>query len=153
MKSVQNMRSTCAEWWAKPLRAPTLFCLHCCAVFDCSKAWIWDYNHLPITYSWTGLLILDHSYLVGSLTNSKITETKALEPKILTLLYQQFSNLFISQWDMSGPRLGALSNNRCLINSDTILNYKSFYLWWLLFVNQMFALGKHDGEPVPDSYL
>jgi hypothetical protein len=32
--------------------------------------------------------------------------------KILTLLYKQFSNLFISQWDMSGARLGALSNNR-----------------------------------------
>ncbi len=32
--------------------------------------------------------------------------------KIMTLLYQQFSNLFISQWDMSGPRLGALSNDR-----------------------------------------
>ncbi len=31
--------------------------------------------------------------------------------KILTLLYQQFSNLLISQY-MSGPRLGALSNNR-----------------------------------------
>jgi hypothetical protein len=34
----------------------------------------------PITYYWTGLLILDHSYLVGNLINSKITETKALEP-------------------------------------------------------------------------
>jgi hypothetical protein len=33
-----------------------------------------------ITYYWTGLLILDHSYLVGNLTNSKIAETKALEP-------------------------------------------------------------------------
>ncbi len=32
--------------------------------------------------------------------------------KILTLLYQQFSNSLISQRDMSGPRLGALSNNR-----------------------------------------
>ncbi len=31
--------------------------------------------------------------------------------KILTLLYQHFSNLLISQLDMSGPRLGALSNN------------------------------------------
>jgi hypothetical protein len=31
---------------------------------------------------------------------------------ILTLLYQQFSNLLISQRYMSGPRLGALSNNR-----------------------------------------
>jgi hypothetical protein len=34
--------------------------------------------------------------------------------KILPLLYQQFSNLLISQRDMSGPRLGALSNNRWL---------------------------------------
>ncbi len=31
---------------------------------------------------------------------------------ILTLLYQQYLNLLISQRDMSGPRLGALSNNR-----------------------------------------
>ncbi len=49
-----------------------------------------------ITYYWTVPLILDHSYLVGNLTNSKIAETKALEPLILTLLYQQFSNLLIS---------------------------------------------------------
>ncbi len=34
----------------------------------------------PIAYYWTGLLILDHSCLVGNLTNSKIAETKALEP-------------------------------------------------------------------------
>jgi hypothetical protein len=33
----------------------------------------------PITYYWTRLLILDHSYLVGNLTNSKTAETKALE--------------------------------------------------------------------------
>jgi hypothetical protein len=33
-----------------------------------------------ITYYWAGLLILDHSYLFGNLTNSKIDETKALEP-------------------------------------------------------------------------
>jgi hypothetical protein len=32
--------------------------------------------------------------------------------KTLTLLYQQFSNLLISQRDMSDPRLGALSHNR-----------------------------------------
>ncbi len=32
--------------------------------------------------------------------------------KILTLFYQQFSNLLIFQRDMSGPRLGAQSNNR-----------------------------------------
>jgi hypothetical protein len=33
-----------------------------------------------ITYYWTMPLLLDHSYLVGNLTNSKIAETKALEP-------------------------------------------------------------------------
>ncbi len=33
-----------------------------------------------ITYHWTCLLILDHSYLVGNLTNSTIAETKASEP-------------------------------------------------------------------------
>ncbi len=32
--------------------------------------------------------------------------------KILATLYHQFSNLLISKRDMSGPRLGALSNNR-----------------------------------------
>ncbi len=32
--------------------------------------------------------------------------------KSMTLLYQQFTNFLISQRDMSGPRLGALSNNR-----------------------------------------
>jgi hypothetical protein len=35
--------------------------------------------YLPITYYWTGLLILDHSYLVGNLTNSRIAATKALQ--------------------------------------------------------------------------
>ncbi len=66
-----------------------------------------------ITYSWTVPLILDHSYLVGNLTNSKIAEKKSFRTsKIMSLLYQQFSNLLIFQRDMSGPRLGALSNNR-----------------------------------------
>ncbi len=37
-------------------------------------------QYSPITYYWTGLLILDHLYHVGNLTNSKIAETKALEP-------------------------------------------------------------------------
>jgi hypothetical protein len=36
------------------------------------------YLHLypPITYYWTVPLILDHSYLVGKLTRSKIADTK-----------------------------------------------------------------------------
>jgi hypothetical protein len=66
-------------------------------------------------------LLLDRSpnigplYLVGNLTSSKIGETKALEPlkyQPYCISIQQFSNLLISQRDMSGPRLGALSNNR-----------------------------------------
>jgi hypothetical protein len=32
--------------------------------------------YLPITYYWTVPLILDHSYLVGELTSSKIADTK-----------------------------------------------------------------------------
>jgi hypothetical protein len=48
------------------------FCLHIMVIV---------YVHYPtITYYWTVSLILDHSYLVGNLTNSKIAETKALEP-------------------------------------------------------------------------
>ncbi len=55
------------------------------------------------TYYWTSLLILDHSYLVGNLTNSKIAETKARTSKILTLLYQEFStfltfNYIVYEW-------------------------------------------------------
>ncbi len=30
----------------------------------------------PITYYWTVSLIVDHSYLVGNLTSSKIADTK-----------------------------------------------------------------------------
>jgi hypothetical protein len=45
--------------------------------------------------------------------------------KILTLLYQQFSHLLISQQVMSGPRLGALSNNRW---SEVYFKHFSFYL-------------------------
>jgi hypothetical protein len=66
-----------------------------------------------ITYYWTSLVILGNSYLVGNLTNSKIAEKESFSiSKILTVLYQQFSKLVISQPDMSGPTLGALSNNR-----------------------------------------
>jgi hypothetical protein len=41
-----------------------------------SVQWVYP----PITYYWSGLLILDRSYIVGNLTNSEIAETKALEP-------------------------------------------------------------------------
>jgi hypothetical protein len=34
------------------------------------------FRYHPITYYWTVPLILDHSYLVGKLTNSKIADTK-----------------------------------------------------------------------------
>jgi hypothetical protein len=39
-----------------------------------------DLTYPSITYYWTVPLILDHSYLVRYLKNSKIGETKVLEP-------------------------------------------------------------------------
>ncbi len=59
------------------------------------------------------LLILDHSYLVGNLTNSNIAETKALEPlKSWHFCISNFWTCWFPNEKMSGPRLGALSNNR-----------------------------------------
>jgi hypothetical protein len=50
-----------------------------CMIIFFFQFWgIWRYT--PITYYWTGLLIFDHSYFLGNLTNSKIAERKALEP-------------------------------------------------------------------------
>ncbi len=73
-------------------------------------------DYIPITYFWTVPLILDHySPLIScwELDKFKNCWKKSFRTsKILTLLYQQFSNLLISQRDMSGPRLGTLSNNR-----------------------------------------
>ncbi len=37
------------------------------------------WNYPEITYHWTVPLILDHSYLVGKLTSSKIADTKVPE--------------------------------------------------------------------------
>jgi hypothetical protein len=44
------------------------------------RSWGYVWYH-PIIYYWTLPLIMDHSYLVGNLTYSKIAETKALEPQ------------------------------------------------------------------------
>jgi hypothetical protein len=64
-------------------------------------------------------LLLDRPPKIGPLISRwKLDEFKNCwkksfrTSKILTLLYQQFSNLLIFQQDMSCPRLGALSNNR-----------------------------------------
>ncbi len=75
----------------------------------------WTIEEYIITYSWTGPLILNHSYLIGNLTVNKFKNcwTKSFRTsKNLTLLYVQFLNVLISQRDMSGARLGALPNNR-----------------------------------------
>jgi hypothetical protein len=42
--------------------------------------WLKQWIYSTITYYWTLPLILDHSYLIGNFTNSKIAETKDLEP-------------------------------------------------------------------------
>ncbi len=64
-------------------------------------------------------ILLDRSPIIGPLISRweldkfKNGWNKSFRTsKILTLLYQQFSNLLIFQRYMSGPRLGAPSNNR-----------------------------------------
>ncbi len=64
-------------------------------------------------------LLLDRSPNIGPLISHwELDEFKNCwnksfrTSKILTVLHQQFTNLLISQRDMGGPRLGALSNNR-----------------------------------------
>jgi hypothetical protein len=55
--------------------------------FKEEELWFWvlkpqggePFQYPMITYSWTVPLILDHSYLVGNLTNTKIPETKDLD--------------------------------------------------------------------------
>jgi hypothetical protein len=66
-------------------------------------------------------LLLDSAPNIGPLISRRELEkfkycwnTSFRASKILTLSYQQFSNLLISQRNMSGPRSGALSNNRWL---------------------------------------
>jgi hypothetical protein len=50
--------------------------------------------------------------------------------KILTLLYQQSSNLLVSQPDMSGPRLGTLSNNRWSGGIQHEVQYQSDVIYY-----------------------
>jgi hypothetical protein len=60
---------------------------------------IFAYYYPPITYYWTVPLILDHSYVVGKLTSSKIVDTKVSARILedLKLLFQQFFDLSSSQ--------------------------------------------------------
>ncbi len=80
-------------------------------------------KYTPITYYWTVPLIwqlISH----WELDKFKTCLNKSFRTsKILTLFYQQFSNLLISQRDMSGPRLGALSNNRWSGDIECGLNW------------------------------
>ncbi len=60
-------------------------------------------------------LLLDSAPNIGPLTRWELDKFKNCwykSVRILKLLFQQFLNLSSSQRDMSGPILGALSNNR-----------------------------------------
>jgi hypothetical protein len=92
-------------------------------------------------------LLLDSVPNIGPLISRweldefKICWNKSSRPsKILTLLYQQFSNLFISQRDMSGPRLGTLSNNRWLGGTSCTQDFT------LLFLNRDSFSSYRDGS-------
>jgi hypothetical protein len=54
---------------------------------------------------------LDHSYLVGKSTSSKLADTKVRTSEVLKLLFQQFLKFSSSQQNMSGPILEDLSND------------------------------------------
>jgi hypothetical protein len=79
----------------------------------CSKKTSWPQHVIPHDH-----LLLDSARNIGPLISRweldklKNWWHKSFRTfKILALLYQQFWNLLISQRDMSGPRLGALSND------------------------------------------
>ncbi len=102
----------------------------CCKIFwvltshNCSDSLIMSSQKSATSYSWLFIvppdhLLLDRSPNIGPLISRweldkfKNCWNKTFRTsKILTILYQIFSNLLIAQRDMSGPRLGALSNNR-----------------------------------------
>ncbi len=78
--------------------------------------------------------------------------------KVLTLLHQQFSNLLISQRDMSGPILGALSNNRWPGVHCTNLHllhlrriyFDSKYLQWILIRSSWFYFFEFESEELKE---
>ncbi len=76
-------------------------------------------------------LLLDESPNIGPLISrweldkfKNCWNKSFITSKILTLLYQQLSNLLISQRDVSGPKLGALSGKRSTFYRGTL--YKGF---------------------------
>ncbi len=92
------------------------------------------------------LLLLDRSPIIGPIiSRSKLDKLKNCwnksfrSSKILTLLYQQFSNLLISQRDTSGPRLKALSNNRWSWGTDTKWNTIDWAIFsrFVMFIGQL----------------
>ncbi len=75
---------------------------------------LWPFTYPPLTYYWTVLLILDHSYVcrweINKFENCWYKSVRVLE--VLKLSFQRFLNLSSSERDVSGPILGHLSNNR-----------------------------------------
>jgi hypothetical protein len=85
-----------------------------------NRAWYWILGEIPPDH-----LLWNRSPNIGPLVSrweldifKNYWNKSSRTSKILTLLYQQFLNLLISKRDMSGPRLGALSNNKPSGGSD-----------------------------------
>jgi hypothetical protein len=97
------------NWWSFALaKWPMKRSVYCFFSRDDQK------QHIPLDH-----LLLDKFPNIGPLVSRwELDKFKNCwkncfrNSKILTLLYQQFSNLLIFQRDMSGPRLGPLSNDR-----------------------------------------
>jgi hypothetical protein len=105
---VPEILSLLAAWWQFPLYG-RVFRSSCTTVADVQRCKSVPPDHLLLDRSPNIGPLLSH-WELGKFKNCWNKSFRTA--KILTLLYQQFLNLLISQQDMSGPRLGALSNNR-----------------------------------------
>ncbi len=109
--SVQNLAKFSPGFWTASYSV--IYIEH--LLQKCDLGLLWCSSEIP-----SNLLLLDRSPNFGPLISrwepdkfiKNFWNKSFRSSKILALLYQQFSNLLISQRDMSGPRLGALSNNR-----------------------------------------
>ncbi len=125
---------TKVNWLFYCKRIWRIFCALCLCEVTCWKTWVCGsssgefmpgsissyFATPPITYCWTAvppnLGPLISRWEIDKFENCWYKSVRILE--VLKLLFPQFLNLSSSQRDMSGPKLGDVSNNR----SSRVLN-------------------------------
>jgi hypothetical protein len=96
-------------------------------VMNIVHAWWERFTYPLITYYWTVLPNLGpliSRWEINKFENWWYRSVRILE--VLKLVFQQFLNLSSSQRDMSGPILGALSNNRWLWGTVHALAWEKY---------------------------